>query len=133
MNKKTANKKYNPNSNITHLRRMGKSLQGAACIDDVSFSYSGNQLIAAQDAGTPASLMGDAFHFVDGDDDYYDSNMYTLAGKMETRGVNPAEGGDWLDSPLEANTYIPREENCCCIYALTKRYIEMMRSSYFCN
>ena len=72
---------YNPNSAITHLRRMGKSLQGGACIDNVSFTYSGNQLSAAQDTGIPASLMGDAFHFVDGDD-YYSEYSYDGCGAL---------------------------------------------------
>ena len=81
MNQKTANKKYNPNSAITHLQRMGKSIQGAACIDNVSLTYSGNKLNTAQDTGISAFMMGDAFHFVDGDD-YYSEYGYDGCGSL---------------------------------------------------
>ena len=60
------------------------------------------------------------------DDDYYDSDMYTLA-EMGTRLAEGGEGGDpgWGDNGLEQNTRIPGEENCCGLYTLTARSIEM--------
>ena len=67
--------RYNANSAMTKLERMGKSLQGASgYIDNISFTYSGNQVVKAKDSGMPSSMMGDVFHFA-GDNiehtDYY--------------------------------------------------------------
>lgn len=57
------------------------------------------------------------------DDDNYDSDMYTLA-ELGTRLGDPTEGGD-LFNLYEKNTHIPGDRDCCGLYALTARYIDM--------
>jgi hypothetical protein len=55
--------------------------------------------------------------------------MYTLAENMTTRSGGETE---WInESFYSTNTYIPREENCCALYALTLRFIEMNTRGYF--
>ena len=72
---------YNANSSITSLQRYGKSLQGSARIDNLEFAYGGNRLSWVKDTGAPTSMMGDAFHFVDGYD-YYGEYGYDGCGSL---------------------------------------------------
>ena len=63
------------------------------------------------------------------DDDYYDSDMYTLA-EMGTRlGGEP----EIYDNGIEQNTYIPGEENCCGLYTLIARWRDMYGRQAFMN
>ena len=77
---------YNANSSITFLQRLGKCAQGPARIDNLEFSYNGNRLSWIKDTGAPSSMMGDAFHFVDGYD-YYGEYSYDGCGSL-TRDKN---------------------------------------------
>lgn len=63
------------------------------------------------------------------DDDYYESDMYTLA-EMGTR-----LGGDSeiFDDGYNQNAYIPGEVDCCGLYTLTARSVEMYGRDAFVN
>ena len=57
---------YNKNSAITHLTRTGKTNSGYGTIDDLTYTYNGNQLKSVEDAVTAPMVYSGAFEFKDG-------------------------------------------------------------------
>ncbi len=58
---------YDKMGNITTLQRQGKQDSGYGLIDDLTYTYTGNQLIKVTDA-VSGPLYNGAFHFMDGAD-----------------------------------------------------------------